>query len=392
MESFMMKRLGLLLAAITLLLAAAPVAQTVALGITVVTKCPPPALKFDAIQSGLWAGVNLDPDGIWTSTGTKVIVTENGTFCSTPNDIANPPIPDFNQSVAAVENANNSTNSNTSGSSTSTSTNSSSSTSTTNTSSPTVTMPTTASSTGGAYVAMGDSIAAGVGLPNPMPSNTGQSNCGVTAEAYPFLVAANHNMPVRNVACSGATVSSMYKAPTGPFGNASQMSLAFASGTPKIITITAGANDAQWSQLASNCFFGNCATTAQTTKADADLVTLQKNFMGLLAAIQSKSGNNPPQVIVTGYYNPISTACTTMTSNITPDEVNWMTGEVNALNQTIQGVVDANSSFAQFVSVDFSGHDICSSDSWVQGLTSPRPFHPTALGQQVIAGDIESAL
>lgn len=394
-EENMLKRLSIAIIAALLLVAAGPMARATAMGITVVTKCPPPQLTFDPIQSGLWAGVNLDPNGIFTSTGTEVIVTENGTFCSVPEgtDAA----PDFNASVEAVNNANSpSTSSNTSMSTSQTS--SSSSTSSTSMSSmssqtsQTFSLPSQASSTGGSYVAMGDSVAAGVGLPGLIPASPGQFGCDVTAEAYPFMVASNLNLPVRNVACSGATVASMFATPSGPFGNAPQLSLAFASGVPKVISITAGANDAEWSKLANDCFFSNCATMAETNRANADLVNLQKNFMGLLAAIKSKSSNNPPQVVVTGYYNPISLRCTTLSSNITADEVNWMTGEVNALNETIEGVVNANSSFARFVPIDFTGHDICSNSPWVQGLTSPRPFHPTITGQQVIASNVENAI
>lgn len=398
----MFKRLGLIIIAALFIAAAAPVARTTALGITVVTKCPPPQLTFDSIQSGLWAGVNLDPNGIFTSTGTEVIVTENGTFCSVPEgtDAA----PDFNANVAAVNNANSGSSSSSMSSTTTTSPtapttdstsnamSSSSTSSSTSTSTGTMGMPSQASSTAGAYVAMGDSVAAGAGLPGLVAGNPGQFSCDVTAEAYPFMVANNLGLPVRNVACSGATVASMFQTPSGPFGNAPQLSLAFASGVPKVISITAGANDAEWSQLANDCFFSNCATMAETDRANADLVTLQKNFMGLLAAIQSKSGGNPPQVIVTGYYNPISPRCTALSSNVTADEVHWMTGEVNALNETIEGVVNANSSFARFVSVDFTGHDICSTSPWVQGLTSNRPFHPTITSQQVIAGNVENAI
>ncbi|MBO0817776.1 MAG: SGNH/GDSL hydrolase family protein, partial [Actinobacteria bacterium] len=34
---------------------------------------------------------------------------------------------------------------------------------------------------------------------------------------------------------------------------------------------------------------------------------------------------------------------------------------------------------------DFTGHQLCSTQPYVQGLRSPAPFHPTVLGQLAIA-------
>lgn len=34
---------------------------------------------------------------------------------------------------------------------------------------------------------------------------------------------------------------------------------------------------------------------------------------------------------------------------------------------------------------DFAGHQLCTPQSYVQGLSSPAPFHPTALGALAIA-------
>jgi hypothetical protein len=34
---------------------------------------------------------------------------------------------------------------------------------------------------------------------------------------------------------------------------------------------------------------------------------------------------------------------------------------------------------------DFTGHGLCSSDPWVQGIASDAPFHPTAAGELAIA-------
>jgi hypothetical protein len=35
--------------------------------------------------------------------------------------------------------------------------------------------------------------------------------------------------------------------------------------------------------------------------------------------------------------------------------------------------------------VSFAGHDLCSSEPWIQTTSDPMPFHPTATGQEAIA-------
>ena len=46
----------------------------------------------------------------------------------------------------------------------------------------------------------------------------------------------------------------------------------------------------------------------------------------------------------------------------------------------------------QTVQPDFSGHELCTSSSYVQGPSDPAPLHPNARGQLVIALADERAL
>ncbi len=41
---------------------------------------------------------------------------------------------------------------------------------------------------------------------------------------------------------------------------------------------------------------------------------------------------------------------------------------------------------------DFTGHELCTSQPYVQGLSAPAPFHPTVLGQLAIALADQAAL
>jgi len=244
----------------------------------------------------------------------------------------------------------------------------------------------------GTYASLGDSVAAGLGLPlssNPTSSDT---QCGRSPFGYPGIVAANLNLPLQNLACSGATAGDLVtqQRTSGPNPSA-QLNIAFAGGTPRLITITAGANDVHWQDFIRACYTTDCTSSMYTTLANTYLSVLRLKLQYVFSSIQSRSSGAPPQVIVSGYYNPVSTACSTITPQITPAELSWIQQQTSALNSTIQNTTAAYS-FAKFVPLNFTGHDACSSDPWVQGMQDAAPFHPTIRGQQAIANAIISAL
>jgi lysophospholipase L1-like esterase len=239
-----------------------------------------------------------------------------------------------------------------------------------------------------AYVALGDSVAAGFGLPLFPNGNTIGRECGRSPKAYPYIVAKKLHSPIKNYACSGATAGDLvtYQHVNGP-NPRPQLDNAFSHGTPKLITITAGANDAHWQYLIKECYVADCATSFNTTVADGFLYVLQAKLNVDMYSIENRSNGNPPQIILTGYYDPLSQQCSQIQHNITPQELHWIDAETGALNQTIRQVAN-NYDFVTFAPVDFSGHDLCSSNPWIQGLHDNAPFHPTAKGQQQIAHDV----
>ncbi len=238
------------------------------------------------------------------------------------------------------------------------------------------------------YAALGDSVAAGVGLPSVSNATSQDTQCGRSAQAYPYQVASAINLSLVHKACSGAKAGDLFtkQAVSGP-NIAPQLDAAFAGGTPKLITITAGANDAHWIDFIRACYALDCNTRPKTILADAYLSALKLKLYYLFADIQARSNGTPPTVVVTGYYNPLSSQCTRLQQNITAGEITWLEAEVRALNQTLQQV-SARFSFVKFAPVSFAGHDICSAAPWVQSLSDPAPFHPTAVGQRVIGQSV----
>lgn len=238
------------------------------------------------------------------------------------------------------------------------------------------------------YIALGDSVAGGLGLNSGEEASDQDRLCGRSLLAYPELVAQHlkHNAEYQNVACIGATTEHMSNPQTiHNISLAPQLDAAFAKGTPRLISISVGANDAQWASFIGACFATDCSTQQYTDLANAYLAQLSANLPAVLEEIASRSQGKVPDVILTGYYNPMSANCVAL-DGITMSEIAWISNETQNLNAVIEASA-SQFSFAKFAEVDFTGHDICSYDSWIQqpGGSAPAPFHPTQAGQQVIA-------
>ncbi len=314
----------------------------------------------DPIWSGLWSGVNLDIRGFFS--GKQSDTAAQTTPPPVRTEIARPQANQTNQPPRQQEPA-------------------------------TQTSPRPAPITTGRYVALGDSVAAGTGLPSkPNPSDR-DTRCGRSAQSYPYEVARQLQMPWHHLACGGATAGDLFTQQRPGGANVpAQIGSAFSNGTPSIMTITAGANDVDWSNFIRRCYIYQCDRPSFKALADARLALLQGKLHVAFQDIQRRSGSGPtPTVIATGYYKPLSEQCTAIQSEITASEIRWISERVSDLNATIEQVSN-NYSFVRFVPVNFAGHDICSSKPWVQGLNDGDPFHPNTEGHKVIARTVLQSL
>lgn len=232
------------------------------------------------------------------------------------------------------------------------------------------------------YAALGDSIAAGLGLSSPADT---QEACGRTFDAYPYTVANDRGLEINHLACSGATIGDLFteQGINGP-NIPPQLDRAFASGAPELITITAGANDVRWENFLAKCYASTCGTNVDDQVASGLMAALDLKLQLLFQNIEQRSNGSPPEVVVTGYYLPFSDHCSQMEPRLTLQETSWLNAQTEILNQKLQNAADQHD-FATFVPIDFTGHDICSGDPWIQTLDDPAPFHPTFEGQQAIA-------
>ncbi len=243
----------------------------------------------------------------------------------------------------------------------------------------------------GNYVALGDSVAAGVGL----TGDSDPSACDRTTSAYPSVLAMLYAFKTVSIACSGAeaTLGVISSQTVNNLALAPQLQNLFSLPKPKLITLTVGANDVHWNQIISQCYVGSCNQDLADPTYQTSLSTLSGNLNNIFSKIAEHYGAAIPTVIVTGYYQPLpahSSDCLDV-KNLSTLQLIWLRGLGDQLNDVLKNSV-TNFKYATFVPVDFTGHELCSTDSWVQGLTDTDPYHPTVQGQQAIASSISAQL
>jgi len=233
------------------------------------------------------------------------------------------------------------------------------------------------------YVAMGDSVAAGLGL------GTATTDCGRSTEAYSTAIADYYSIRAENIACSGAKADEgIYDEQETADGEVidAQLDTAFAGGTPDLITLTIGANDLRWTQFIRQCAVLRCGGSFDDARAAAYLTDLRIELWWTLREIERRSAGSPPLVALSGYYQPFASGgeCSDR-QGITDNEAAWLNRQATALSNVIRSEANRQADFALYVPADFSGHELCSGDSWIQTRNDPAPFHPTAAGQQALA-------
>ncbi|MEO7617574.1 MAG: SGNH/GDSL hydrolase family protein [Candidatus Saccharibacteria bacterium] len=242
----------------------------------------------------------------------------------------------------------------------------------------------------GRIVALGDSVAAGVGLKDASDS----SACDRTNQAYSYVAAKALNLSLTSVACSQATLAEgvLGSQTVNQLAEPTQLEALFAVKQPDVITLTIGANDAGWIQAFGKCYTGICGTDADTTLVNARLSKVTTNIATTIQMINDHYTGMKPMVLVTGYYQifpeTLTTGCSDETG-IDASELAWVRAQVTAISTAVKtGLPAANN--VKFVQPDFTGHELCSKEPWVQGVADAQPYHPTADGQKSIAILIET--
>jgi len=260
------------------------------------------------------------------------------------------------------------------------------------------------------YVALGDSFVSGPLIP---VQDTGPTaGCLRSSNNYPHLVAPATGMPIfRDVSCSGAETEDMTQAQgVSPGPNPPQFDAL--SLTTGIVTLGIGGNDIGFSDIAENCAGPPTGTRCQDTynpggpgtpdelrdRIDATAPLVDAVLDGIRArAPQAKIfvvnylRFFPPGPLVPG----APEGCYALLP-ISPEDVPYIRGIEEALNQMLADQAAANGAVLVDVYGPALGHDACQPPGirWVEPLVpiAAAPLHPNLQGMMAVAEEVTAAI
>jgi len=241
-------------------------------------------------------------------------------------------------------------------------------------------------------VVMGDSTAAGAGLPWVRDASHTDQMCGRSADSYAEDLARSNGWPVMNLACDSATVSQGLLGPEGRGGEMvpAQIDAAQQATKAQAVIVSVGADDLDWAAMLRLCAVAKtCNDRATTAYFQQQLATFSKDYFQLLTRLANLPSH--PQVIINRYYNPFDLQLNCLSRvGLIPVKLRTLESRL----QTLNAVLAKGAAEFGFTSVlpDFTGHQLCTTQPYVQGLGDSAPFHPTAGGQLAIALADQAAL
>jgi hypothetical protein len=232
-------------------------------------------------------------------------------------------------------------------------------------------------------VVIGDSTAAGAGL-DLAPGTTARA-CGRSADSYAADLSSVNGWKVLNLACDSATISHGLLGPQVHNGVrlAPQLAEAERASRASVIIVSVGADDLNWAAVLRYCSVTpNCNDRATQAYFQQQLASFSKDYLDLLSRLAALPAH--PQVIINRYYNPFGTQPGCLgPAGLTTANLQTLTSRLATLNAVLaKGAAQFRFSSPQ---PDFTGHELCSPQPYVQGLGAAAPFHPTAAGQLAIA-------
>ena len=241
-------------------------------------------------------------------------------------------------------------------------------------------------------VVMGDSTAAGAGLAPQLGATNATRACGRSSDSYAADLAAANGWRVLNLACNGATISHGLLGPQTRDGNplAPQLAMAARAKHASVVIVSVGADDLRWASMVEYCArVAHCDDRATTAYFQQQLASFSKNYLDLLSRLSALP--NSPQVVINRYYDPFGSQPGCLSQDgLTSTNLQILVSRLNTLNDVLaKGAAQFGFSSPQ---PDFAGHQLCTPQSYVQGLSAPAPMHPTTAGQLAIALTDQSVL
>jgi len=252
--------------------------------------------------------------------------------------------------------------------------------------------PASAADTPRPLVGLGDSYSSGEANP---PFDPAAPGCDRSADAWPVLTAEQLGRPAVNLACSGAQTKDV----VNPYkGQPAQVdALKALRPRPRVVTITIGGNDAGFSTVLGACVLTDCVDTGAVAAAKVTILTvLPGRLVDTYRAVRKAAPG--AKLVVVGYPRlfPRRQAAVTTCPWLTNTERRAVNAAGDLLNLEIR--LAAWRAGARYVDVSntLSGHELCTSDSWVFPIgvgNAPQYWaHPILPGQRAIAARVAAVL
>ena len=241
-------------------------------------------------------------------------------------------------------------------------------------------------------VVLGDSTAAGLGgpsLPNASPSDQA---CQRSSFAFAVTLARVNDWKVDNLSCSSATIAEGLLGPQDAGGRRlpPQLAVAKRAVAATTVIVSVGANDLHWSDLIRLCALADsCDNKVLTAYFQRSLASFTRDYLGLLRQLAAMPGE--PVVLINQYYAPFDPALDCLEPiGLTVEKLDVLLERLSTLNQVL---ANGARTFGYLTALpDFTGHELCTNQSYVQSFADPAPLHPNARGQLAIALADERAL
>jgi lysophospholipase L1-like esterase len=234
-----------------------------------------------------------------------------------------------------------------------------------------------------AYVALGDSYAAGFGAPPVDPDDP----CQRSNQGYPVLLDSSQKRIEleANATCKGATTSEVVNT-----------QLSALNRDTRLVTLTVGGNDLHVADVAATCTTpgvtaAQCIAKIQDAVAPAQLQALGSDLIDLYGEVAEAAPG--ARIVVTGYPHLFDPAPGSPNAAI----ITALNAATDQLNATIKHAVtvaqnaDVNIRYVD-VTAEFAGHGALSTKPFINPPGTEAAFHPNVLGYSVYAIAIADAL
>jgi hypothetical protein len=256
--------------------------------------------------------------------------------------------------------------------------------------------------TGYAGAVIGDSRAVRLGGPIVPHADPDAAACKRSTDSLAAqLTQLSPSDPVRNLACSGASIGQglLGEQQRGKRAVPPQVSQLMSMSGLQFVVVMIGPNDLDWTAFLKYCYaVPHCDDSLSNGQFDYRLAEFDRQYGDLLAALDALPGQ--PQIIVVGSYDVFAPGAKCADTQGPSGVPGLDAGNIELLierNQQLNHVLEAGADAYHFSYVRPRLATLCQATNPevgpdIQGLDDKHPFHPTAIGTLRIAASVFAAV